>query len=566
MDVKKRAVFLLSCAVALVAISGCSRTPQASKFRMAFLPPAPHPAFEAPEPPPASPNPYLAGAPAVLGSLPIVPERKVRGDELAGQADRRWERGKRYYQAGMVPQARTEFDGAVDLLMEAGSVNPGDALAYHRKLDAMVDEIHRDDLAGMGASADLESDKFEKAPLEDILEMTFPVDPRLKDRVREQVAATSSQLPLSVNDAVLGYIHFFSGTRGHRTLTYGMARSGRYRPMIQRVLDEEGVPQELIHLAQAESGFMPRAISRKKAGGMWQFMAKRGSEYGLIRTPHSDDRMDPEKATRAAAKHLHDLYREFGDWYLAIAAYNCGPGVVEKAVERTGYADFWELRSRGVLPAETTNYVPIILAMTIMEKNAAEYGLDGVQLDPPLEYDTIETETPTGLALVADITDTPLAELAVLNPAVLKGVAPANYPLHVPKGSARKLIAAIQMVPPGRRDTWRMHRMAAGESAEDIGKRYGASPSAILAANEMRSGEAVEGDWLLIPASAARTQSAGQRTAARKGATHRTAVSKTGSSLKRASKAGASKAPTRSAEVRKTSPKTAAAVTHAISN
>ena len=128
--------------------------------------------------------------------------------------------------------------------------------------------------------------------------------------------------------------------------------------------------------------------------------------------------MDPEKATRAAARHLRDLYHEFGDWYLAIAAYNCGPANVEKAVERTGYADFWELRARGVLPAETTNYVPIILAMTIMEKNAAEYGIEGFTLDPPLEYDTVETTAPTSLTLVADILDMPLAELAALNPAM----------------------------------------------------------------------------------------------------------------------------------------------------
>ena len=195
--------------------------------------------------------------------------------------------------------------------------------------------------------------------------------------------------------------------------------------MIQRVLDEEGVPQELIHLAQAESGFIPRAISRKAAGGMWQFVKFRGNEYGLMQTRYTDDRMDPEMATRAAAHHLHDLYNEFGDWYLAIAAYNCGPGAVEKAVERTGYADFWELRSRGVLPAETTNYVPIILAMTIMEKNAAEYGLEGLQLDPPLEYDTVETtgadQPDAGLAISPNCR---VAELAAMNPAVLKGMVP----------------------------------------------------------------------------------------------------------------------------------------------
>ncbi len=129
-----------------------------------------------------------------------------------------------------------------------------------------------------------------------------------------------------------------------------------------------------------------------------------GREYGLQQTRYTDDRMDPEKATRAAARHLHDLYNEFHDWYLAIAAYNCGPVNVERAVERTGYADFWELRSRGALPAETTAYVPIILAFTIMEKNAAAYGLQGLNMDAAIEYDNIKTTSVTSLDLVADIT------------------------------------------------------------------------------------------------------------------------------------------------------------------
>ena len=233
--------------------------------------------------------------------------------------------------------------------------------------------------------------------------------------------------------------------------------------MIQRILDEEGVPQELIHLAQAESGFIPRAVSRAAAGGMWQFLTWRGNQYGLNQTHFTDDRMDPEQATRAAARHLRDLYHAFGDWYLAIAAYNCGPGAVEKAVERTGYADFWELRNRGVLPAETTNYVPIILAMTIMEKNAAEYGIEGFGLDTPLVYDTVETVGPTSLTLVADILDMPVTELAAMNPASLRGMLPESYPLHGPKGSGNPLVAAMQMIPANHLDAWRMHSVGLGE-------------------------------------------------------------------------------------------------------
>jgi membrane-bound lytic murein transglycosylase D len=514
MQVRKNVV-LFPLAAALAA-AGCGRTPRLAEFQMAFLPLAPRAAVVAddPEPPPVpAPNVYLNELPALLNVDPQVSDRKTRADALIQQAERRFQRGKRYYQSKDIPNARRDFDAAVDLTLEASAVDPDDRSAYQASLDSMVDAIHRFDLLDMGAAATPDQDKFDKAPLEDILQMTFPVDPKLKDRVREQVSATSSQLPLSVNDAVLGYIQYFSN-RGRKSLINGLERSGRYAPMIQRILDEEGLPQELIRLAQAESGFIPRAISRKAAGGMWQFLASRGQQYGLSRTVYADERMDPEKATHAAARHLRDLYQEFGDWYLAMAAYDCGPVTVEKAVERTGYADFWELRRLGVLPVETTNYVPIILAMTIMEKNASEYGLDSVQFDPPLEYDTVDVQAPTSLALISDITGAPLAELASLNPALLKGIAPADYALHVPKGSGSQLMAAIQLVPSEHRNAWRIHEVEPGETLASIARRYGIAASGILAANHLRSAETAEGDRLLIPL-APRPEAPVRRAAAR---------------------------------------------------
>ena len=233
---------------------------------------------------------------------------------------------------------------------------------------------------------------------------------------------------------------------------------------------------------------------------MWQFVKFRGNQYGLMQTPYSDDRLDPEKATRAAAHHLHDLYKEFGDWYLAIAAYNCGPGAVEKAVERTGYADFWELRARGALPTETTNYVPIILAMTIMEKNAAEYGLEGINPDPPLEYDTVVMTAKTSLALVSDILDSSIPELSELNPSILKTTVPADYPLHVPKGTGPQLMAGLELIPADHRDAWRIHRLGIGESLVDVGKRFGISLTSLVSVNNLPAPEASEGDRLIIPA------------------------------------------------------------------
>ena len=501
MDGRKRTFFSCSWLAVTLAGAGCGVTQQ-SKFQTALLPPAPTsivlPEDDLPEAPPPQPNIYLEDLPVSLFSTPITAPRPTAGDAMVDRAEGRFEAGKRLYQTKDLPGARREFDAAVDLMIEASDSMPNDRADYERKLDEMVESIHRFDLSDFGASASAEG-KFEKAPLEDILQMTFPVDPKLKDKVREQVKATVSQLPLSVNDAVLGYINYFSN-RGRRTLIAGYERSGRYRPMIERVLREEGIPQELIHLAQAESGFIPRAVSRKAAGGMWQFVVERGRQYGLMQTSYTDDRMDPEMATRAAAHHLHDLYNEFGDWYLAIAAYNCGPGVVEKAVERTGYADFFELRNRGALPAETTNYVPIILAMTIMEKNAAEYGLEGVQFDPALEYDTVKVDAPVSLALVSDIVDLPEAEVAALNPASIKGMLPQSYPLHVPKGMGSSVADALATVPAERRASWRMHRVEAGETLAAIGKRYGVSAGSIADANKLAENTPSEGDRLLIPA------------------------------------------------------------------
>ncbi len=501
MNDRKRTFLSCSILAATLAATGCGISQQSS-FQMALLPPAPKPLpitdLEVADLPPAQPNIYLKDLPVYLLAEPKQPPRPTAGDAMVDRAERRFDAGKKLYQTKDLPGARREFDAAVDLMLQASDGSPVDRADYERKLDDMIESIHRFDLSGFGASASVDGGRFEKAPLEDILQMTFPVDPKLKDRVREQVKATVSQLPLSVNDAVLGYINYFSN-RGHRTLVAGYERSGRYRPMIQRVLQEEGIPQELIHLAQAESGFIPRAVSRKAAGGMWQFVVFRGQQYGLMQSRYTDDRMDPEKATRAAAHHLHDLYNEFGDWYLAIAAYNCGPGTIEKAVERTGYADFWELRNRGALPAETTNYVPIILAMTIMEKNAASYGLDGVQFDPSQEYDSISTSALTSLTLVADITELSPVELAEMNPAALKGMFPEGYTLHVPKGLGATVEEALATVPAEHRASWRMHRVGAEETLASIGKRYGVTPSGIAAANNLAANPPAEGDRLVIP-------------------------------------------------------------------
>ena len=469
------------------------------KFGMSFLPPSPHQAtMPVYEPVKLETNLYLADTSSLPNLRPTfeVAPRPTQIDARIRRAEERFQEGKRLYQSGNTDGARAEFDRAIDGLLNAPE-NAPDRYKIPAKLDELVSAIHRYDVNGLGAG-DLSGQLgFDKAPLEDILETTFPVDPNLKPKVKEQLLATQSQLPLQLTDAVLSYINYFSGDRGHRTLVAGLKRAGRYKPLIQRILSEERVPQELIYLAQAESGFLPRAMSNKAAVGMWQFVQWRGRQYGLMQTAFHDDRMDPEKATRASARHLRDLYEHFGDWYLAIAAYNCGDACVDKAVQRTGFADFWELRNRGAIPKETTNYVPIIVAMTIMHKNAKDYNLEGLELDAPVEFESFTVTSPTHLALVADSVDRPVSELRELNPALLTNIAPTNYQVHVPAGTRTMALARLETIPAERRASWRIHRVTAGDTLASIAKRYNTSSSSI--ANLNPSSETEIGNVLVIP-------------------------------------------------------------------
>ena len=262
------------------------------------------------------------------------------------------------------------------------------------------------------------------------------------------------------------------------------------------------MPQDLIYLAQAESAFQPLALSRAGARGIWQFVQWRGNEYGLKRSWWVDERMDPEKATRAAAQHLRDLYELYGDWYLAMAAYNCGPGNVQKGIERTGYADFWELYKRNVLPKQTMNYVPIILALTLIAKDAAHYGIS-VEPEQPVETDTLKLGRPIDLRLVAETIDVDVETLRTLNPSLLRMTTPddAGFVLRLPKGTSERFSAEIADIPPDKWVSWRRHHVEAGETLSSIAKKYRVTPVSIAEANDLERGASLEpGEKLIIPA------------------------------------------------------------------
>ncbi len=487
----------LVVAIGVTFLTSCATAARPQQFRAFFLPPQN-------QQPPANSDettiepPHLTYAnemPAITTEIPDIP-KPSDGDLLLKKSKDRFAAGKQAFDEGRYDDARHDFNDSLEVLLTAPE-NAPDRAAIERRLEDLTETIYRYDLDEQAATQPDDQVSYDKSPLDSVLEMTFPVDPSLRNKVLEQIKATTSQLPLEESDAVVGAINFFSTERGRKIIIAGLRRQGRYKEMIERVLREEGLPQELIFVAQAESGFLPRAISNKSCVGLWQFAKFRGKEYGLNQTPATDDRMDPEKATRAAAHHLHDLYDHFGDWYLALAAYNCGPNCVDHAVARTGYADFWKLRQLNVLPKETANYVPVILAMTIMAKNAGDYGLDNLEQEPALETDTIELQSPTHLALIADAIDRPVSELKDLNPALLHSVAPAGYALHVPKGTRPDVEAAFAIIPADRRDSWRLHRVQEGETFAMVARRYRAETASLSVANHEELPQ--PGELMVVP-------------------------------------------------------------------
>jgi membrane-bound lytic murein transglycosylase D len=416
--------------------------------------------------------------------------------DLIARVEKEYQSGQDNYRAGHLEAAKQNFDSAFNQLLGSGfdvrsDLNGDDRL--QRELDRILEGINGLELAALQQGDGFAEQKSEPAPIDEANELTPTVDQNVKAKAEAEIKSTRSDLPLVMTDQVAGYINYYSN-RGRGTLERALARSGRYEDMIRRTLQEEGVPQELIYLAQAESGFHPLAVSRAGARGMWQFMGSRAKGYGLERSWWVDDRQDPEKATRAAAHHLKDLYNQFGDWYLAMAAYNSGPGRVQNAVKRTGYADFWELYRRNVLPKETRNYVPIIVAVTIMAKNPAQYGLDSVVKEKPVPYDTVQINYPIDLRLAAECVDATAEDLLDLNPSLLRLTTPkfsdkdGEFDLHLPAGTAGKFQTAVASIPTDKRVWWRYHKVQGGETLASIARTYHTTPRAIAEANDLESG------------------------------------------------------------------------------
>ena len=431
------------------------------------------------------------------------PEKADPVPEIIAEAEKAFTTGQEDYKAGHLDAAKQDFNHAVDILMQ-GPVDIKSDDRLQQEFDKITEEINKLEMVAFKEGDGFAEQQPEPAPIDEANQLTFPADASVTAKAEADLKNTRSDLPLMINEYVAGYINYFS-THGRGVFEGAWVRSGQYREMILRIFREEGIPQDLIYLAQAESGFKPLALSRARARGMWQFMASRGVGYGLRRSWWVDDRQDPEKATRAAARHLKDLYNQFGDWYLAMAAYNSGPGNVQQAVRRTGYADFWELYKRNVLPAETKNYVPIILAMTIMSKNPAQYGLDAIQPDPAMKYDVVKVNYPVDLRLVADCVDVSVEQMVDLNPSLLRRTTPKDQPfdLRLPEGTKDKYEKAIAAIPVEKRVAWRYYKVQPGDTLAGVARKYRTTERAIAQANHLEPGPLASETKLVIPVNGA---------------------------------------------------------------
>ena len=502
--------------LALASLIGLLSACQSARKPVALVPPGSAPAVKpspAPAPQAASePAPAPAekkqedastekAAPAVNPAADTQSKSDPVGD-LVAKAEAEYQTGLANYRAGKTADAKHNFDDALNALLSSNfDIRSDDRL--QKEFDRIVQGVNEVYPGGTAQEADASQEpqqKSEPAPIDTTNEIAPKADAGTKAKAEAELKQTHSDLPLMMTDQVAGYIAYFSG-HGRGIFERAYARSGRYREMMLPILKQEGVPQDLIYLALAESGFHPHAVSRVGARGIWQFMAGRGSGYGLHHNMYVDDRQDPEKSTRAAARHLKDLYNQFGDWYLAMAAYNSGPGTVQAAVKRTGYADFWELYNRNVLPKETKNYVPIILAATLMAKNPSQYGLDSVAMEKPGDYDTVTVDYPVDLRLVADCVGATSSDLQDINPSLLRLSTPRTGPfqLHIPAGTKDQFETAIASVPPDKRLWWRYHTVRSGDTITILARTYHTTAKQIEEANHLDSPELESDAKLIIP-------------------------------------------------------------------
>ena len=513
----------------------------------------------------------IAGAQTPTAQPAAPRTTDARTQAVIDRAQHLFDVGETAFAAGDFERSRRSFDDAVDAVLMSGiDVRANEALGTFYK--ELVEKIHKHQLLAQ----DTEAGGFaEQAYVPAASELTELSDADLASLTSGDTSIDGTyNFPFTVDAPVFQFITYFTAGRGRSTMANGLRRSGRWRKMAERIFTEEGVPTDLIWLAQVESVWKPAALSHAAAKGIWQFIPSTGRRFGLEQDYWSDMRSDPERSTRAAARYLKFLYNYFaGDWLLAMAAYNSGEGNVSKAIARSGYADFWEIHRAGFLPNETRNYVPAILAVVIVAHNQERYGFR-VTPEPPFSYDVAQLATQTDLDVIARLCNTSEEAIRDLNPHLRRDATPpGTSAIRLPVGAKRTFETAYAALTPEERlgrqpnvydgdladaaparnatsgfgggNSTVSYTTRRGETLNSIASRHGVSPVELARVNRISSNTELQAGQVLRVPSAAETRSRYVEQPVRKSSVHgrdvKKSVAKKPAAKKDASKKDAKK-------------------------
>jgi len=459
------------------------------------------------QPPRTVPVPVAqpAAAPAPQPSAPPVDPVAT----LIATSQRRFDAGQQELQLGHLERAKLEFNLALEVLLESPDGGRSD-LRLREHFDQLVDRISTYEITALTEGDGFTEKKYEPASIDALLELsTFEhANPSsaLKETVKSDLQTTEHDIPIPLNARVLAYVDLFQG-RLRDWIQDGLQRGARYLPMIQNVFRAEGLPLDLAYVPLIESAFKPNALSRAKAKGVWQFMQGTADAHGLKQNWYIDERSDPEKATFAAAKYLKTLCSTFdGDWHLALASYNGGPGRVQRALNRSRLEDFWSLAAKPkLLPRQTREYVPMVLAAIVIARNPLQYGFEEQPAgETATGYDKVKISKPVDLRRVAEWTGVSIFEIQALNPELRQLTTPlttsADYELKVPPGTATALQEKLSQADPNDLTAFKWYTVKGGDSIATIARKLGVSRSNLAAANYLSVRSRVEpGQKLIIP-------------------------------------------------------------------
>ena len=440
---------------------------------------------------------------AVVARTPPVapPPDPVR--ELLEECEHRMSQAVLLFEEGREEDARNHFAEMLTDLREAGfsfQQYPRVAQAYYNLLERMQTL----EVAALVQPNDDFVSALTATPLDEIIRhniFSIEVDPGLGELVDAELKATRFDMPMVVNKRVLQALEYYLGP-GREVTELGLRRAGRYLDYFREVFKREEVPLDLIYLPHVESLFKPTAYSRAHAAGVWQFVSGTARTYGLDVGWWIDERNNVELSTVAAARHLRDLYGDFGDWYLALAAYNAGPGRIRRNLRKHGKLDYWSMVERRMLPRDTRHYVPAVLAVILIHKNPATYGFQ-VEADEPQPWEKVKVAHQFDLRVIAEEIEVEKEILEELNPELRRGITPyvdQPYELRVPTGKADLASRRIARIPPDKRLRVRHHRVKKGDTLWEIARANRTSVDAIVHANRIRNPNRLRlGQNLIIP-------------------------------------------------------------------